>query len=173
MEDWRGRRLLHVCHRRADLRLVATPVNFGGVGRGESGPDASLRRLLKVASTGEWAARIELADTEDLPPEVYRALLEDEAREVIALLAGNRSTPRDVLETLAQRDHALTERVDLNPNASPTRKERVPIWKHTQVSLERYFDELDLAPAVRARILNEWMVHAPDSLGEVRARNAD
>ena len=130
--------------------------------------EASLRHLLDIASSGEWYARIDLADTEKLPPEVYRALVDDEAAEVIVLLARNHSTPREVLDELASRGTQLSEVVDLNPNASPMNKERVPIWKHTQVSLERYFEELALTPAVRSEILDAWMAHSPATLGTLR-----
>jgi hypothetical protein len=129
---------------------------------------APLHRLLEIATSGEWLDRIDLADAEGLPAEVYGALKNDEAREVIVLLARNRFTPRDLLEDLASRDSELSDLVDLNPNADPSRKDRVATWKHTQVSLERYFDEVGCTVGVREFITRAWLDRDSRTLGDLR-----
>lgn len=125
------------------------------------------RRLLEIARTGDLSERAELADSEDLPHDVYWLLADDAATEVVCLVARNSSAPRELLERLADRDEHLKSLVMLNASAPHALKELAPTAQHTQISLERYLEELGATRDQRNALMENWMSRDVRPLGEV------
>lgn len=129
--------------------------------------ELDLRRLLDIARTGDLSARAELADTESLPPEIYWILADDNAEEVVWLVARNAAAPRELLELLADRNAHLRFLVALNASAPRALKESAPVAQHTQLSLERYLDEVGGTHEERDALMARWMSREIRPLGQV------